>query len=149
MRALMMTYLFAGLAAAQPAQVTAALAAGGYFPLDVGNRWVFRADSRAATAPYETWRIDRTEEIGGRQYAVITVIGGLQQTSNNVLGEGRFRADDQGRVFILTDKGDQLFFDPRAVVPPGTPPASYPLGTLVPDGAGGEVVTAVGTFIDT
>src|SRR5215471_8890406 len=115
MRALMMTYLFAGLAAAQPAQVTAALAAGGYFPLDVGNRWVFRADSRAATAPYETWRIDRTETIDGQQYAVITIIGGSGVLNNVVLGESRFRADASGRVFILTDKGEQLFFDPRYV----------------------------------
>jgi hypothetical protein len=115
MRTVIVFALLAGSLAAQQQspQVAAALAAGSYFPLDVGNRWVFRADSRGATGPYETWRIDRTEAIGGQQYAVITIIGGSGVLNNVVLGESRFRADASGRVFVLTDKGDQLFFDPR------------------------------------
>ena len=50
MRTVIVFALLAGSLAAQQQspQVAAALAAGSYFPLDVGNRWVFRADSRGA-----------------------------------------------------------------------------------------------------
>jgi hypothetical protein len=111
------------------------LAAGSYFPMDVGDRWVYRADNRISTGIYETWRIDRTEDIGGKRYFVFTILG-----ASGVLGESRFRADEQGRIFVLTGNGDQLFLDPR--------PAGEP-GQLHPGVQGGSYRTAVGTFIDT
>jgi hypothetical protein len=136
MRAPLCLIVLAVLLPAQSSvQVAGALAAGSYFPLDAGNRWVYRVDSRGGTAGYETWRIDRTEEIGGKQYAVFTIIG-----SGVVLGESRFRADDQGRVFILTGTGDELFLDARAGAGPGI---------LQPGGPGGTYTNPLGSFADT
>ena len=60
---------------AQSKAVLAALATGTYFPLDVGDRWVYREDVRVATATYQTWRVDRTETINGSVYSVIAIEG--------------------------------------------------------------------------
>jgi hypothetical protein len=124
MRVLLWFFLITGLLAAQPTgQTGAALAAGSYFPLDVGNRWVFRADNRFATGSYETWRVDRTEEINGKQYSVFNI-----QTSSGVVGESRFRADEQGRVFVLVGGNEQLFLDPRPGGDPGQLRITGPAG---------------------
>jgi hypothetical protein len=112
-----------------------ALAAPSYFPLEVGDHWIYSADSRISTGNYETWRIDRTETINANQYFVISIYG-----PTGLLGESRFRTDNQGRILILTGDGDQLFLDPR---PNGQP------GQLIPGAQGGSYKTAVGTFDDT
>jgi hypothetical protein len=108
---------------------------GSYFPLEVGDRWVYRADDRFFTGRYETWRIDRTQSINGQQYFVLTVY-----TASGVTGESNFRADDEGRIYILTGNGEQLFLDPR---PNGNS------GQLRPGGLAGKYITTVGTFTDT
>jgi hypothetical protein len=101
-----------------------------------GDHRVYRADSRNGTGAYETWRIDRTDTANGKQYFVMSIYG-----ENNVLtGEDWFRTDDQGRIFLLTAKSDQLFLDPR----PGGD-----AGQLIPGEQGGSYRTAVGTFSDT
>jgi hypothetical protein len=115
--------------------VAGALAAGSYFPLEVGNRWVYRVDSRGGTASYETWRVDRTENIDGKQYSVFSILA-----ANGLIGESRFRADDQGRIFILTGAGDELFFDAR-------PAADTGMLRLV--GPGGSYTSPLGSFADT
>ena len=111
------------------------LPAQSYFPLEVGDHWVYRADSRISTGNYQTWRIDRTETINGNQYFVMGVYG-----IAGLLGESKFRTDASGRILILTGDGDQLFLDPRRNGDPGQ---------LHPGGAGGRYTTAVGTFDDT
>jgi hypothetical protein len=113
-----------------PAQTT-----GSYFPLEVGDHWVYRADNRLVTGNYETWRIDRTETVNGNQYFVMGVYG-----VNGLFVESLFRTDEQGRILILTGDGDQLFLDPR---PFGQ------AGELQPGGPGGAYRTVVGTFTDT
>jgi hypothetical protein len=106
-----------------------------YFPMEVGNHWVYRADNRLVTGNYETWRIDRVETIEGKEYFALGVYG-----VNGLVGESKFRVDEQGRILIHTGDGDQLFLDPR---PNGQ------TGQLQPGGPGGSYRTAVGTFNDT
>jgi hypothetical protein len=117
------------------ATVVSAQSSGSYFPLEVGDHWIYRVDDRFTTGRYETWRIDRAETIDGKQYFVMGVYG-----FNGLVGESKFRVDDQGRILILTGNGDQLFLDPK---PNGE------LGQLRPGGFTGRYKTAVGTFDDT
>lgn len=135
MRAFILFTLLAPILAAQSSQVQAALAAGTYFPLDIGDRWVYRIDNRAVTATYETWRMDRTEVINGETWSVMEI-----ENAGGLLGESRFRTDSAGRVYILTGSGDQLFLDPTAQPQPG--PELQITGQLA------SYQTAFGTFQD-
>jgi hypothetical protein len=74
-------------------QVPAALAAGSYLPLDIGNEWIYRVDTRIGTAVYQTRRVDRAEVINGTPYFVVAV--GSTEVPH--------RTDAQGRVYILPD----------------------------------------------
>lgn len=128
--------LLASLLPAQSQPVSAALAAGTYFPLDVGDRWVFRIDTRSVTASYQTWRVDRTEQRGGETYSVIAIEDG----AGALLAESFFRADAQGRIYYLAGTGEQLFLDPTSV--PGPNPVLQVTGRLA------SFSTAFGTFPD-
>jgi hypothetical protein len=123
------------LPAQQPAEVAGALAAGSYFPLEVGDRWVYRADNRIVTGGYETWRIDRTEEIDGNPYYVVGIFG----ANGAALGESKFRVAADGNIFVRSGNSDQLFLNPHAGGG----------GVLTIGGAAGSYQTAVGTFNDT
>jgi len=126
------------LSAQSSPQVSAALAAGSYFPLDVGNQWVFRIDDRLGTAlRYDTWRVDRTQDVNGKVYAVI----GLY-SDGRLYGESFFRADDQGKVYLLSGDGENLFLDERAA------PAQTQ-GVLRIISRGGAAHSEVGDFADT
>ena len=134
-----LVFLFVAAVSLLPAQsqaVLAALATGTYFPLDVGDRWVYREDLRVATATYQTWRVDRTETQNGYTYSVIAIEGPY-----GFYGESWFRADSAGRVYLLTGIGDVLFMDPTIVAPNA--------GEVQLQGPGGTVTTALGTFPDT
>ena len=127
------------LASALPAQsqaVLAALGTGSYFPLDVGDRWVYREDTRLATAQYQTWRVDRTVFANGYAYSAIAIEG-----PGTTYAEYWFRADSNGRVYILSGDGDRLFLDPTMVAPNS--------GQVQVTGPGGTVATSLGTFPDT
>lgn len=91
---------------AQSTAVLAGLSTGSYFPLDVGDRWVYRVDSRAQTAGYETWRVDRTQALNGNTYSVIAIEG------PGFYYEAYYRADSSGRVYVANATGEQLFLDP-------------------------------------
>lgn len=133
-----LAFLFTAFVALLPAQsqgVLAALAAGTYFPLDLGDRWVYREDIRELTATYQTWRVDRTETANGNTYSVIAIEG-----PNGYYGESWFRADSTGRVYVLTGNGDELFMDPAIV--------GSNSGQLQIQGAAGPVTTTLGTFPD-
>ncbi len=121
---------------AQSKAVLAALATGTYFPLDVGDRWVYREDVRVATATYQTWRVDRTETVNGNTYSVIAIEGPY-----GFYWESWFRADSAGRVYLLTGNGDVLFMDPGLKAPNS--------GQVQLTGTGSPSVTALGTFPDT
>jgi hypothetical protein len=120
---------------AQTPAVLAALATGTYFPLDVGDRWVYRIDDRAVTASYQTWRVDRTETYGGATYSVIAIEG-----PGTFYYESWFRAGGSGRVYILSGAGEQLFLDP------GDQPASG--AQLQVTGHGGGNSAVFGSFTD-
>lgn len=131
--------LFVGFVSLLPAQskgVLAALATGTYFPLDVGDRWVYREDTRVATATYQTWRVDRIEMRNSNSYSVIAIEGPY-----GFYGESWFRADSSGRIWLLTGAGDRLFLDPSLTAPSSS--------QLQLTGASGSYPTALGTFPDT
>ena len=73
MRFVAVLLTFAAFAPAQSTALLAALATGTYFPLDVGDRWVYREDTRLGTAAYQTWRVDRAENQNGYTYSVIAI----------------------------------------------------------------------------
>ena len=128
--------LLASLLPAQSQPVLAALATGTYFPLDVGDPWVFRIDTRQVTASYQIWRVDRTEQRGGQTYSVIAIEDG----AGALLAESRFRADSQGRIYFLAGPAEQLFLDPTSVAGPNP--------VLQVTGRSASFSTALGTFPD-
>jgi len=137
MRLGLLTLLLPAALAAQSPAVEAALATGTYFPLDVGDRWVYRIDDRAITALYQTWRVDRTAMNGGMTYSVMAIEG-----PGTIYAEYWFRADNTGKVYEMGPAGDILFLDPS-----GQAPATLRLAH--PAGTGGSYTTAIGTFPDT
>ncbi len=124
-----------GLAAQSPA-VLAGLATGSYFPLGQGDRWVYRIDDRVVTGSYQTWRVDRLEEIRGATYSVMAIEG-----PGSLFAESWFRADTSGRIYILTGNGERLFLDPSG--------AGASDAELEVTGKGGATATTLGTFPDT
>jgi hypothetical protein len=132
------TFLFLMSLSLLPAQsqaVQAALATGTYFPLDVGDRWVYREDTRASTATYQTWRVDRAQTVNGHTYSVIAIEGPA-----GFYGESWFRGDTTGRIYLLTGAGDVLFMDPTILAPNS--------GQVQLQGKGSPTTTALGNFPD-
>lgn len=136
MRVLSLLILLASLMPAQSTAVLAGLSTGTYFPLDVGDRWVYREDTRLSTAEYQTWRVDRTTQRNGNTYSVIAIEG-----PGAFYAEYLFRADSSGRVYELFGDGEALFLDPTIV--------GGSAGMVRLTAAGGAVKTALGTFPDT
>lgn len=139
MRTVSLLLLLASVLPAQSPAVLAALATGTYFPLDVGDRWVYRIDDRLVTASYQTWRVDRTAVSGGGTYSVMAIEG-----PGTIYAESWFRADSTGRIYLLEAAGDTLFFDPS-----GQSPSAILQVTAQAAGTGGAYPTSVGTFPDT
>jgi hypothetical protein len=96
---------------------------GSYFPLQVGNTWVFRQNSRLETSSYSTYTITSTEVIGGQTYFVLS---NTSLASPSV--SAKLRSDDQGRIWQWTDAppGEELLLDP-STAPLGS--HSYDFGT--------------------
>jgi hypothetical protein len=127
--------LVASVLSAQTPAVLAALATGTYFPLDVGDRWVYRIDDRSVTASYQTWRVDRTETYNGLTYSVIAIEG-----PGTFYYESWFRADSSGRVYTPSGAGEQLFLDPGSQSASGA--------QLQVTGHGGGSSAVFGSFTD-
>lgn len=87
-----------------------AFAQGAYFPMQAGNRWTYRVNNRFATSTYVTWALARSELVGGRTYYVMTIDSG----GSSPPPESRLRGDSDGRVYMLTNQGEQLWLDPTA-----------------------------------
>lgn len=125
---------------------------GAYFPLQTGNRWVFRANSRFATSTYQTWTIERSERIGEQTWYVL-------RFNDSPGAEMHVRSDSAGRVYFLTGQGEQLWLDPTASPDPAAVlrivrrgPANIPgLGTfpdaLDYDSIQGGFIRETGTFV--
>ncbi len=94
---------------ARPDPVATALGSSPYFPLQVGNVWVYRINSRVVTSSYVMRRVVRTETIGGKIWFVVA--DGSVET--------HYRTDDLGRVYQLDFSGaEKLWLDPTATPDP-------------------------------
>jgi hypothetical protein len=110
-------------------------AQGSYFPLAVGNEWVFRSNSRLATSTYVVWKVMRKELAQGQEWFVV-----LQASADspNAGSEILMRSDDVGRVYrIAADGRVELWLDPAEPPDPaavlkitGRGPYSFALGTF-------------------
>ena len=95
-------------------QVPAALAAGSYLPLQVGNQWLYRVNDRLTTSHYLEWRILRAELINGKGWFVLS--GGYTEFADR--SETRVRNDEQGRVLALNPQGQEtVWLDPTTPDP--------------------------------
>jgi hypothetical protein len=84
------------------------LASATYFPLQVGDQWIYNYSSRVVTSEYRMLRVSRAEIIGNDVWFVIE-----ESTSgSSAVTESRYRNDAMGRVFQLTAQGPQLWLDP-------------------------------------
>ncbi len=81
------------------------LQTGSYFPLQVGNTWIYRSNSRFLTGAYVVRSISGTEIISGKTYFV------LKQGSSVV---AKLRGDNDGVIWIATDGGEQVYLDPAS-----------------------------------
>jgi len=106
------------------------LKAGSFFPLQVGNTWVYRLDSRVSNSDYVTYTISGTEDLNGQRYYVMTSDSG---------GVSRLRGDGLGRIYTFTGTAaapsETLLLDPDSVV---IAPFKGALGTF-PEGAAKRV----------
>src|SRR5258708_3618785 len=93
-----------------PDPIAAALLSTSYFPLQVGNEWVYRIDSRLGTANYSTMRVASVRIINDQaSYSVLT------GDDPNTAIETLYRADAQGRIYQLDRNGlEILWLDPTA-----------------------------------
>jgi hypothetical protein len=82
-----------------------------YFPLDVGNTWTFKTDSRNFTAEYVTWKVTGLQRIQDRWYSQIDVT-----TSAYSSFLGYFR-EEAGLIMRLTplETREEVYLNPRAV----------------------------------
>src|SRR5713226_1733595 len=121
-----------------PDPIPAALLSTSYFPLQVGNQWVYRIDSRLGTANYSTMRVASVRIINDQAwYSVLT------GDDPNTAIETLYRADAQGRIYQLNRNGlEILWLDPTA-----NPNPSAVIQIL--NGRGQPVRNALGSFPDT
>ncbi len=106
---------------------------GAYFPLQAGNRWIFRVNTRFATSTYQTWTIDRSERIGEQTWYVL-------RFNDNPAAETRLRSDSAGRIYFLTEQGEQLWLDPT--------PSPDPAAVVRIQSRGPANIAGLGTFPD-
>jgi len=120
-----------------PDPIGAALSSTSYFPLQVGNEWVYRIDSRVGTANYVTMRVAGVRIVNDQAwFSVLT--GDNPQTAIETL----YRADAQGRIYQLDVNGREiLWLDPTA-----NPNPSAVIQIL--NGRGQPFRNALGSFPD-
>jgi hypothetical protein len=109
-----------------PQTLDQGLQGGSYFPLQIGNTWVYRYNDRSITGSFLTRSITGTEVINGLTYYVMTEAFGA--AGPNVAG--KFRGDDNGVTWMMTNSGEQVYLDPRAPGPSGGLQATSYSGAL-------------------
>ncbi len=106
---------------------------GSYWPLLVGNTWIYRQNTRQVTSAYSTRTITRTEELGCRTYFVLT--GDVART--------RLREDPEGRIWRFTGTAasprEEILLDPAKAI---RAPFIHALGTF-PEAASQNVSTGL------
>jgi hypothetical protein len=93
-----------------PRTIDRGLSGGSYFPLAVGNTWVYKYNSRFITGDYIVRTITDTRIIGGQTYYVLTQILPIPPVAPALL-----RADSNGVVYQNTNGVDQVYFDPTSL----------------------------------
>ncbi|MBC8165599.1 MAG: hypothetical protein H7Y20_06980 [Bryobacteraceae bacterium] len=115
-----------------------------YFPLQIGNEWIYRVNDRRVTSAYQAWRINRTQEYNGHTWFVVTMTGPANVSGENAVAETSFRVDESGRVHTLTSATggfvENLWLDP-------TPSSSAAALLAIRDRLPG-VETSLGTLDD-
>ncbi len=106
---------------------------GSFWPLQVGNTWIYRQNTRQVTSTYATRTISRTEELGGRTYFVLT---------GDVVNM-RLREDAEGRIWRFTGTSasprEEILLDPAKAV---RAPLTTALGAF-PDAASQSVTSGL------
>jgi hypothetical protein len=77
---------------------------GSYYPLQVGNQWVYRVNSRMVTSDYVRYSVTGTEQLAGVTYARIT------SDTGTVIS--RLRSDSEGRIFQWSGNAETILMDP-------------------------------------
>jgi hypothetical protein len=98
------------------------LASGSYFPLAVGNTWVYKYNDRSVTASYVVRTITGLQLMGGQLYYVLTLTAPGPATTIALL-----RADSSGVIYQYSSSGDQVYLDPKSA---GATKYSGPLGVF-------------------
>jgi hypothetical protein len=91
-----------------PRTTSTTLAGGSYFPLTVGNTWVYKYSSRVVTNSYLVNTITGVQTMGGQTYFVLSPIippGGTPTL---------LRSDVNGVIWQNTSSGDQVYLDSGA-----------------------------------
>jgi hypothetical protein len=84
--------------------VAAGLAAASYFPLDVGNRWIYRTLTRFSATSYTQWLVTGAQTVNGQLWFVIQV---------DASGQMLMRQGDGGRLYVLQNGQSVLWLDPN------------------------------------
>ncbi|MBY0505704.1 MAG: hypothetical protein K2X03_17450 [Bryobacteraceae bacterium] len=84
------------------------LATQSYFPLEVGNRWVYRVNDRLATGLHKVRWVDRTVQQGGETWFVVRSQMVPGASANEVL----WRVDASGRIYRRRNNVSELYLDP-------------------------------------
>jgi hypothetical protein len=111
------------LCSSLPPTIDQGLGSGSYFPLAVGNTWVYKYNSRSVTATYIVQTITGITSQNGQTYYVLTETSPPDPTPVAML-----RADSTtGIIYQFTSTGEQVYLDPR---PSSPAPYSGALGVF-------------------
>jgi hypothetical protein len=105
-----------------PRTIDQGLSGGSYFPLAVGNTWIYKYNNRFVTGDYVVYSITDTEIIGGQTYYVLSYIETAIPATLALL-----RVGANGIVYQNVKGVDQAYFDPSAAQRTGY---SGPLGSF-------------------
>jgi len=92
-----------------PPTIDQGLASGSYFPLAVGNTWVYKFNNRQITASYIIQSISNIIYANGQIYYVLSQTSPALQTPLAML-----RADPSGVIYQLAGSGEQVYVDPTS-----------------------------------
>jgi len=112
-----------------------ALAAAPYFPLQVGDEWLYLYNSRFGTGDYRLRRITEAQIMGGTVWFVMEE----SVSGSTTLSDTLYRIDSMGRVYQMTTQGEELWLDPTShpdpsavlTIQPGAPSVQTPAGQFM------------------
>ena len=112
-----------------------ALASAPYFPLQIGDEWLYLYNSRLGTGDYILRRVSGTQLIGNTVWFVMEE----SNSGSTALSDTLYRIDNMGRVYQMTGQSEQLWLDPTAhpdpsaalMIQPGAPVVATPAGQFL------------------